>query len=147
MPASAASEQPSAHEKLESQLGARAGERGEVAVVDDGAHRDAEPGAEQAGCAGRSRDAIATTIVMNRCQVSSTLADVEALALPKSAGSECAVVLVPDHVREADEREHQADRDHELHDERLALQVAHDRPVERRSRAAARSRAPRAAAR
>ena len=47
MPASAASEQPSAHEKLETTLGPGARERGELAVVDDRAHRHAEPRAEQ----------------------------------------------------------------------------------------------------
>ena len=80
---------------------------------------------------------IATTIVMKRCQVSSDVADVEPVAL-EQRGHRVRVVLVPDHVRETDEREHQPDGDHELHHEGLALEVAHDRPVERDRRTAAR---------
>ena len=47
MPASAASEQPSAHDEAREHAGAGAVEGGERAVVDDRPHRDAEPGAEQ----------------------------------------------------------------------------------------------------
>jgi hypothetical protein len=51
-------------------------------------------------------------------------------ALAEQARERVVEVLVPDHVGQPDEREHQADGDEELHHELLALEVAHDRPVE-----------------
>ena len=78
--------------------------------------------------ADRERDRDARS-VMSRCHVSSTSPMWKPLPVEERR-QRVAVVLVPDHVRETDEREHQPDRHHELHDERLALQVAHDRPVE-----------------
>ena len=127
-PASAASEQPSAHAKLDSTAERAPLERGEVTVVDDGPHRDADARPEQQDAQAdgeRDRD----HDVMNRCHVSTTSPMWNAVPL-EERGQRVGVVLVPDHVRETDEREHQPDRDHELHDERLALQVAHDRAVE-----------------
>ena len=66
MPASAASEQPSAQEKLDDQRRPRARERGEAAVVDDRAHRDADAGAEQQD-AQPDRERDREPSVMRRC--------------------------------------------------------------------------------
>ena len=74
--------------------------------------------------------ATASTIVMKRVPREHARRPMWKPPSPNSVGQRVAEVLVPDHVRETDEREHQPDRHHELHDELLALQVAHDRAVE-----------------
>src|SRR5262249_17976218 len=112
----------------------------EIAVVDDGAHGNADARTEQEDAQSdgerdrredrddpgpRQKNGL---IKMNEPE--------KAVDLPTMAAAEERVQAaadrwVPDHVDEPDEREQQADGDHQLHDQRLALQVTHDAAVER----------------
>ena len=105
-----------------------AAERGEIAVVDDRTHRDPDTRAEQQD-AEPDREADRDHDRDEAVPREQHVADVEALAR-EQLRHRVRGVLVPDHVRDTDQREQQPDRDHELHHQGLALEPTHDRPVE-----------------
>ena len=109
--------------------GLRTGERGQVAVVHHGPHRDPESGPEEEDPqtdGQRDRHHHGDEAVPGEDDVT----DVEAAVLEQRR-ERVAVVLVPDHPGQPDEGEHDAHRHHELGDERRTGQVAHDRTFER----------------
>ena len=87
MPASAASEQPSRPREARQPRRPRARERRELAVVDDRAHRDAEPRAEQQDPQPDREQRPRVTIVMNAVPREHDVADVEALARRTAAAA------------------------------------------------------------
>ena len=108
IPASAASEHPSAHEKLETSSERAPRKTCEAAVVDDGPHRNAEARSEQQDAQSRSASATATPMREQAGPGEGHACDVDP-ALSEQLRERVADVLVPDHVGQPDEREHQAD--------------------------------------
>ena len=129
IPASAASEQPRAHEKLETSSARAPVRLARLAVVDDGAHRRRRGAMRKSRRRSPMASATASARVKARAHVITTPAMWKP-PLPKSGGSVWLRFWSQIMLARPMNANIRPDRHHELHDQLLALQVAHDRPVE-----------------